>query len=209
VLPSKVEAACDWFETRLAAAFVNGLNGLGGHGAGADSPVPFHGPLRPAAVLIPMVWHESGPTVLLTRRNLQLPTHAGQVSLPGGKQDRDDADAVATALRETWEEVGLEPQRVRVLGQLARYVTITGFHVSPVVGLIQPPVEWRPNPREVDGVFEVPLELVLDPAAYLAETYERDGRRGQVWVLDYRPERVWGATAAMLRGFALLMQASA
>jgi len=199
IWPDKPEAAAGWLENRLK--LTDGVTDYG-----VDRPVELPGPLRPAAVLIALIWHDITPTVLLTRRAQQLPTHAGQVSLPGGKRERSDLDFAATALREAWEEVGLEQGAVRVVGQLARYVTITGFSVSPIVGLVTPPLQLKPDPCEVEEVFEVPLELVLNPAAYRREAYQLDGgRRGEYWVLNYEPEHVWGATAAMLRGLAMTL----
>lgn len=198
IWPQQPDAAVDWLESRLKASCEMDY--------GMDRPVELPGPLRPAAVLIALVWHEITPTVLLTRRAQQLPTHAGQVSLPGGKREHFDQNFAATALREAWEEVGLEKDQVRLVGQLARYVTVTGFNVNPVVGVVNPPLTLTPDPREVESVFEVPLELALNPAAYRREAYQLDsGRKGEYWVLNYEPEHVWGATAAMLRGLAMTL----
>ncbi|TCP14485.1 NUDIX domain-containing protein [Crenobacter luteus] len=157
------------------------------------------GPLTPAAVLVPLIWHPAEPTVLLTRRALSLPTHAGQISFPGGKIEAGDGDAVAGALREAREEVGVEPAEVCVVGRLADYATVTGFLVTPVVGLLVPPVALTPQPSEVDSVFELPLACAAAPGAFVAERYERGGVQGEYWVLHHGGDRVWGATAAMLR----------
>ncbi|AXK40524.1 CoA pyrophosphatase [Crenobacter cavernae] len=187
--PEHPDDAVSWLQQRLAA-----------------SAVPFTrpadlvaGPLTPAAVLLPLIWHAGAPTVLLTRRTLSLPTHAGQISFPGGKLEACDGDAVEGALREAEEEVGIAPAEVRVVGRLADYVTVTGFHITPVVGVLVPPVALTPQPAEVDSVFELPLERACAPGGFLKERYERNGVKGEYWVLQYGPDRVWGATAAMLR----------
>src|SRR6056297_1110083 len=134
------------------------------------------GPLRPAAVLVPLVDRADGLTVLLTERTAHLHAHAGQISFPGGAFEPGDADAVAAALRETEEEVGLAPEQVEVVGRLDTYVTRTGFEVTPVVGLVRPPVLLRPDPFEVADVFEVPLDFILDPARPERHSLEFLGR---------------------------------
>ena len=115
-----------------------------------------------AAVLLPVVMRER-LTLLLTQRSAHLATHAGQIALPGGKLDATDANAVAAALRETHEEIGIEPERIEVLGSLPDYTTGTAFVITPVVGLVVPGFKLRPNPGEVDEVFEVPLDFLMDP----------------------------------------------
>jgi len=156
------------------------------------------GPLRQAAVLVPLIDHTDGISVMLTKRTDDLPTHAGQISFPGGGIETGDADAVAAALRETEEEVGVPPDMVEVIGRLDDYVTRTGYLVTPVVGLIVPPYPVQPDPSEVDEVFEVPLEYVLDPANH--ETHSRvwQGAERFFYVLPYEGRHIWGATAGML-----------
>src|SRR6266850_7572696 len=116
-----------------------------------------------AAVLIPIVQHPSGLSVIFTKRTTHLKAHSGQVSFPGGRAEPEDATPEFTALRETQEEIGLAMERVEVLGRLPDYLTRTGFRVTPVVGLIVPPLDLTPDPREVEDVFEVPLAFLLDP----------------------------------------------
>jgi 8-oxo-dGTP pyrophosphatase MutT (NUDIX family) len=153
----------------------------------------------PAAVLIPLVDRADGITVLLTRRTAHLDHHAGQISFPGGRVEDSDADPVAAALRETKEEIGLDPAHIEVLGRLEGYTTITGFAVVPVVGLVHPPFDLRPDPFEVDEVFEVPFSFVLDPANHLRHFREGpDGKPRYFYALPYGPHYIWGATAAML-----------
>lgn len=155
------------------------------------------GELTPAAVLVPIVCHPA-PTVLLTLRGRHLKAHAGQVSFPGGRIEPDDADAVAAALREAEEEIGLAPAGVRVIGTLPEHVTGTGFRVSPVVALVAPPMALRPDPSEVDEVFELPLASVLDPSARSWREEEMLGRVRRFWVVRHDRHLIWGATAAML-----------
>jgi 8-oxo-dGTP pyrophosphatase MutT (NUDIX family) len=157
--------------------------------------------IRPAAVLVPVVRRESGLTVLLTRRTEHLNDHAGQISLPGGRAEPGDADATQTALRETAEEIGLEAARVEVLGTLHPYVTVTGYRVTPVVGLVNPPIELRPDEFEVAEVFEVPLEFLLDPANHQRNRVLTEGRERHYYAMPYRQYYIWGATAGMLMNF--------
>jgi len=161
--------------------------------------------LRPAAVLVPLVRRSGGLTVLLTRRTDHLNDHAGQVSFPGGRTDPGDADAVATALREAHEEVGIAADEVEVIGQLPTYTTVTAYEVTPVVGLLDPPRALALDPFEVAEVFEVPLSFLMDPQHHRRHAVEVDGLARQFismpWGQDLRgePYFVWGATAAMLR----------
>ena len=163
-----------------------------------------------AAVLIAIVQRDQ-PMVLLTERTQHLSSHSGQVAFPGGKRDPEDADAAATALREAWEEVGLEPALVEVLGSLPPYVTTTGFVVTPVVALVPPEARYQPNPYEVAELFEVPLAFLLDPANHRRHAFERPEGRREWLSMPYQDgphERfIWGATAGMLRNFYRFMQA--
>jgi len=158
-------------------------------------------PWKPASVLLPLVLHPDMPTVLLTRRTEGLQDHAGQVSFPGGSRETDDPDPVATALRETEEEIGLDRSYVEVAGFLEGYLTITGYAVTPVVGLVQPGFTLALDPLEVAEVFEVPLAFLMDQANRRVEGRELGGRRVGYYVFEYGPHRIWGATAAMLVGF--------
>lgn len=163
-----------------------------------------------AAVLIPIVLRER-PTVLLTERTAHLSTHSGQVAFPGGRADPEDADAAATALREAWEEVGLEARFVEVLGTLATYVTGTAFIITPVVALVQPGFALKPNPYEVADAFEVPLDFLLNPAHHQRHAFESDGVRREWFSMPYddagATRFIWGATAGMLRNFYRFMAA--
>jgi 8-oxo-dGTP pyrophosphatase MutT (NUDIX family) len=156
------------------------------------------GAVTAAAVLVPIIGRPDGLTVLFTRRTAQLKAHSGQISFPGGRAEPGDPSAEHTALREAEEEIGLPPARVEVLGQLAEYHTRTGFRVTPVIGLIQPPLEVLPDAREVDEVFEVPLAFLLDPANHRRERREIGGRMASYYVIEHQGRLIWGATAGML-----------
>lgn len=161
-----------------------------------------------ASVLVPLVMH-ARPTVLLTERTAHLSTHSGQVAFPGGKADETDADAAATALREAYEEVGLEEPFIEVIGTLPTYTTGTSFIVTPVVALVEPGFVLRPNPDEVAEAFEVPLDFLMNPANHRRHAFEAEGVRREWFSMPYvdtaapgAPERfIWGATAGMLRNF--------
>jgi 8-oxo-dGTP pyrophosphatase MutT (NUDIX family) len=158
--------------------------------------------LCPAAVLVPLVDRGDGMTVLLTQRTDHLSHHAGQIAFPGGRAEAEDADAVATALRETEEEIGLARTHVEPIGRLDHYVTRTGFTVTPVVGLVHPPFALTLDSNEVADAFEVPLEFILDP-----RNRERHGREFQgvvrhFFVYPYQDRYIWGATAGMLANLA-------
>jgi 8-oxo-dGTP pyrophosphatase MutT (NUDIX family) len=154
--------------------------------------------LRPAAVLVGLVDRGVGPQVLLTRRTQALRHHAGQIAFPGGRIEAADRDPVDAALREATEEVGLAPAQARALGYLDPFATITGFHVYPVVALIDAGFSPRPDPGEVDEVFELPLDFLLDPANARELQVEFRGHRRTVVEFVHASYRVWGATAAML-----------
>lgn len=154
---------------------------------------------RRAAVLVPIVDHADGLTVMLTERAADLRNHPGQISFPGGRQEPGDADAVAAALRETQEEIGLEPRHVEVLGFLPDHLIISGYCVTPVVALVAAGSALRLDPVEVASVFEVPLAHVLDPANHRSRQRPMsDGGTVEVFDIPYGARNVWGATAGML-----------
>lgn len=193
----------DLLRTRLgraAEARALGIDGDEGHALHLHA-----GGKVPAAVLLGLVARAGGPHVLLTQRTAHLKDHAGQISLPGGRIETTDADAVAAALREAHEEIGLDPSGVEVLGELPVYDTVTGFRIHPVVGWIDKPSELVPDPFEVAEVFEVPLDFALDPRNHERDSYERDGRRREFFVLRWQSRYIWGATAGILVNFARMM----
>ena len=154
--------------------------------------------VTPASVLVPVVAHPQELTVLFTRRTAHLKNHSGQVSFPGGRAEPADPSPEFTALRETEEEIGLPAGRVEVLARLPEYLTRTGFRVTPVVGLVTPPLELVPDAREVDEVFEVPLDFLLDPGNHRRETRVLAGRTASYYVMEHHGRVIWGATAGML-----------
>ena len=154
--------------------------------------------LLPASVLVPIVERAGGLQLLLTQRATHLKLHSGQVSFPGGRADEGDTGPEATALREAQEEIGLDPARVELLGRLPEYRTGTGYCITPVVGVLNPPFELRPDPNEVTEIFEVALARVLDPANHRRESMHWRGRERQFFVIPHERYRIWGATAGML-----------
>lgn len=155
-------------------------------------------PPRPAAVLVPVV---SRPdlTVLLTVRTDHLPTHAGQIAFPGGKVDKTDDGPIATALREAREEIGLDSKYITPLGFLDGYRSGIGFHVYPVVALVEPGFHLSLNPAEVADAFEVPLAFLMDAANHQLQEREWKGLRRHFYAMPYGERYIWGATAAILK----------
>jgi 8-oxo-dGTP pyrophosphatase MutT (NUDIX family) len=158
------------------------------------------GGIRPAAVLVPVINRGDELTVLFTRRTAHLYDHAGQISFPGGRAESGESPR-DTALRETAEEIGLVPDRVEVLGHLTEYTTVTGYRVTPVVGLVQPPFDLAVDDFEVAEVFEVPLAFLLDPANHQRNQLIHEGLERYYYAMPYGPYYIWGATAGMLMNF--------
>jgi len=155
-------------------------------------------PMKAAAVLVLVVNHPEAPTIVFTQRTRHLADHAGQISFPGGRCDDADCTPERTALREAEEEIGIDPARVEILGRLPEYHTSTGYNVTPLVGWIEPPVEFRPDPHEVDEVFEVPFAFLLDPGNHRYESAFYKGQMRRYWAMPYGDRFIWGATAGML-----------
>ncbi len=153
---------------------------------------------RPAAVLVGVMAHAETPSVLLTRRHDGLRHHAGQVSFPGGRIESFDPSPADAALREAEEEVGLLAGQVTALGYLDPLLTITGFRVLPLLALIEPGFVPRPDPGEVAEAFEVPLDLLLDPAMLDRIELQFGGRPLHVLQYRYERQRIWGVTASIL-----------
>ncbi len=164
-----------------------------------DDPFLPRGPLAPAAVLVPLIEHEAGLTVLLTRRADSLRSHTGQVAFPGGRCDPGETPWEA-ALREAREEIGLEAEWVTLAGLSSFHQTGSGFHIVPVVGFVRPGFRLRPNPAEVADVFEAPFAFVMDPTNQERRSLvTADGVERQFYAVPYQNQLIWGATAGMLR----------
>ena len=164
---------------------------------------------RPAAVLIPIL--QSGPNaplrLLLTQRTAHLRDHAGQISFPGGGLNPGEG-AVAGALREAQEEIGLNPARVDVFGQMPQYHTGTGFSVSPMIGFVQTPCDLIPDPGEVAEIFDVPLDFILDPRNMRQETRYYRGAWRSFLAVPWSGYYIWGATAGMLAQLSRIVRAA-
>jgi 8-oxo-dGTP pyrophosphatase MutT (NUDIX family) len=154
-------------------------------------------PPVPAAVLVPVVLGEE-PSVLLTKRTSHLTTHAGQVSFPGGRIDPEDSGPEAAALREAYEEIGLEPRSVEVLGRLTDHVTGTGYRITPVLAVLPAALTYQLSPHEVDAIFELPMRVVMDPDAPRRQRQHVRGVWRDYWVWPHPEHFIWGATAAIL-----------
>lgn len=157
--------------------------------------------LKPAGVLIPVRNHARGLSVLMTQRSADLNLHAGQVSFPGGRMELSDADIEVTALRETREEIGIAEEHVSIIGYLETMPTVTGYAVTPVVGLVDGSVELTVDKTEVEYAFEVPLAFLVDANNHRMVTREWQGLSFSMVEFHFDGQRIWGATAQMLLRF--------
>ena len=155
-------------------------------------------PIRPAAVLVPIVDHPE-PAVLLTQRAQHLPDHAGQVSFPGGKIDKADADPCASALREAEEEIGLSHEHVEPLGYLDLYMTTLGYRIVPVIARVKPGFTLKLNTSEVDATFEVPLAFLMDQSNVQRHSRDWQGMTRHYYAITFGERYIWGVTAGILR----------
>ncbi|HXV25404.1 MAG TPA: CoA pyrophosphatase [Alphaproteobacteria bacterium] len=164
------------------------------------------GPFARAAVLVPLIDRPEGIAVLFTQRTAHLHAHAGQISFPGGRIDPRDSDAVATALREAEEEVGIPRDRVAVIGRLDTYWTRTGFEITPIVAFVDPAAEFRADPFEVEEIFEVPLDFLADTINHQRHSREFQGKLRYFYAMPWERRIIWGATAGMLVNLAELLR---
>jgi 8-oxo-dGTP pyrophosphatase MutT (NUDIX family) len=185
-LPERPSA--EWLRKRFASGTIDP----------EELRTPFPNDLIRAAVLVPVVQREEQLTVLFTQRTAHLHDHPGQVAFPGGRREAGDATPIITALRETEEEIGLSRRQVDVLGILPEYQTGTGFRVTPVVGLVSPPLELKLDSFEVAEVFETPLAFLLDPGNHQRLSMEIAGALREFWAMPFQGYFIWGATAGMV-----------
>ena len=156
------------------------------------------GELTAASVLFPIVLRPSGPSVLLTQRTAHLKDHPGQISFPGGRFEPQDGSPAETALREAREEIGLASRHVEILGYLPEYRTGTGFRVTPVVAVVKPPFDLRPEPGEVAEIFEVPFSFLMDSANHQQHARHDRGKLRHYYAMPYGEYFIWGATAGII-----------
>lgn len=166
--------------------------------------------LRKASVLIPITRHKPGKNseIVLTVRSENLNSHPGQISLPGGSEEAIDSDVFATALRESEEEIGLAPGDVEVIGRLGDMALPSGFQITPIVGLIEPDLEYVPCPIEVAEIFHAPLSLLMNPNSYKFTSMTYDNQSRKILELQFERFRIWGATAAILYHLARMIENS-
>jgi 8-oxo-dGTP pyrophosphatase MutT (NUDIX family) len=168
---------------------------------------------QPAAVLIVLAQREQGLNVLLTRRTTHLSHHAGQISFPGGRHEAQDSDAIATALREAQEEIGLDRSKVAILGQLPQHNTVTGYRITPVVAAVSTLPELIKDSHEVAEIFEVPLNFLMNGAMHQRRSVIWQNTKHQTlkrtfYAMPYQDYFIWGATAAILRNLFHFLRAS-
>lgn len=163
---------------------------------------PLTMPGRPASVLIPLIDYANEAAALFTVRASHLKHHAGQISFPGGKQESDDKNLLETALREAQEEIGLDWQKVSIVGCLPSYRTVSGYEVLPYIGFVEPDLNLLLDENEVDDVFEVPLSYLLNKDNHLIHWVERNQQKHPIYFINWQGKAIWGATAAFVRNLA-------
>jgi len=155
--------------------------------------------LRDAAVLVPVVDHKEGASVILTQRTTTLRSHSGQIAFPGGRIDPEDASPEAAAIREADEEIGLKPDHIDVIGRLPDYVSGSGYRIAPVLSVVRPGFSLDLNPQEVDAAFEVPLSFLMDPANHRRQSRVWNDRERFFYEMPFGDRYIWGVTAGIIR----------
>ncbi|HEU4986555.1 MAG TPA: CoA pyrophosphatase [Rhizobiaceae bacterium] len=155
--------------------------------------------LRDAAVLVPVVDHEEGATVILTKRTEALRRHSGQVAFPGGRIDPTDRTPEEAALRETWEEIGLDADHIEIVGRIPDYVTGSGYRIAPVLSIVRPGFELALNPAEVEAAFEVPLAFLMNPANHRRDSRVWENKERFYYTMPFGERLIWGVTAGIIR----------
>jgi len=196
----------DDLSTRLIGAIGQLHNASSDFDLNPGADLPKDRVLRPAAVLIAIENIVAEPRIILTQRASTLKHHAGQVAFPGGKRDEQDANLEETALREADEEIGLRPENVQILGRLPTHETVTGFSVTPVLGLVRDEFTPTPDHNEVAEVFSAPLQHVTDTSQFSVQGRRWRGQRRRYYTVPYGPYYIWGATAQILRALAQGLQ---
>jgi 8-oxo-dGTP pyrophosphatase MutT (NUDIX family) len=165
-------------------------------------------PHRRAAVLVPFFVSGGIPCLMLTKRTEDVEHHKGQISFPGGRHEAQDPDLLATAMRETREEIGIPPDAIDVWGRLDEVETVvSGFAITPFVGFLPSPVDAHPNPAEIEAVVAAPFRFFMDPTNLRVERVMRDGREYDLLYYDYAPHVIWGVTARIIEGLVSLLTA--
>ncbi len=201
--PARAQATREYVEQRLRGTAPGGdpLDAwIAGLTPEQTSALRQHLPARfkRAAVMVPLVERPEGLSVLLTQRASHLKNHPGQISFPGGRMEPNDAGPWEAAVRETWEEIGLAPDFTSLVGYLHDHVVLTGYLITPAVAIVRPGFTLQLDRTEVDDVFEVPLEFVLDPLHHVPRTRTFAGRDFLTHDIPYGERHIWGATAGML-----------
>jgi 8-oxo-dGTP pyrophosphatase MutT (NUDIX family) len=155
----------------------------------------------PAAVLIPLFLKDNTCHILFTKRSENLNHHRGEISFPGGVSHPEDADTMRTALRETWEEVGITPEEVEILGVLDDFLSIHNYLVTPYVGFVAPGIRFVPSPAEIERIIQVPLDFLLNPRVFEVRDWTWQGRTFPLFFVNYGGDTIWGLTAAILKQF--------
>ena len=155
--------------------------------------------LRDAAVLVPVVDHKEGATVILTKRTEALRRHSGQVAFPGGRIDPTDRTPEEAALRETWEEIGLDADHIEIVGRIPDYVTGSGYRIAPVLSIVRPGFELALNPAEVEAAFEVPLAFLMNPANHRRDSRVWENKERFYYTMPFGERLIWGVTAGIIR----------